>query len=373
MKILDIIYHRYLDPIGQNMTIGGIQTYISHVSDLASRLGIYTRIFQPADKDFQVSITDKIIVIGVNIHGPRKKDKLIKHVLKTQNIQGNQYVTIFANVDNLMPKMYVPHSICIQHGIGWDRISQNKAPLWLRLLIRSHFAYCLINAMKNVDEVVCVDNNFINWYRALDSHRDVKLTSIVNFTEIGSIKERKISDSVSIVFARRFFDYRGTRIFAPAIKRLLLEFPSLQVTFAGEGPDEHYLKETFVNTSNVHFTQYNSANSISFHQQFDIAVVPTTGSEGTSLSLLEAMAAGCAVICTNVGGMTNIIIDGYNGLMVNPEIDELFMAMHKAIKDPELRMNIAKNGYETVKAAFSLQRWEEKWSSVLLKHFNYCE
>ncbi|WP_420491566.1 glycosyltransferase [Neobacillus drentensis] len=51
------------------------------------------------------------------------------------------------------------------------------------------------------------------------------------------------------------------------------------------------------------------------------------GSEGTSLSLLEAMAAKCAEIATNVGGMTNIILDNYNGLIINPDESELYLAL----------------------------------------------
>ena len=368
MKVLDIIYIRYLDALGQKMTVGGIQTYISQLADLAVHMGYCVRIFQFADKEFQIATGENITVFGIPVSGIEKKDKFIAQILKTQNKLENQYVTIFANVDNMLPKTYVPNSICIQHGIGWDRIAYNKVPLGLRLLVRTRFAYRLIKAMKNVDEVVCVDNNFINWYRALDSHRDVQLTSIMNFTEIQPLQKRKVSDTISIVFARRFFDYRGTRIFAPAAKRLVLKYPNLTITFAGEGPDEKYLRDMFKDEPNIHFTQYDSRDSISFHRQFDIAVVPTTGSEGTSLSLLEAMAAGCAVVCTNVGGMTNIIIDGYNGLMVNPNSEDIFEALNQLIQDTELRSKIALCGYDTVKSAFSLDKWKQKWARVIERH-----
>ena len=369
MKIVDIIYYRYLDPLGQNMTIGGIQTYITHLADLAVRLGCCVRIFQFADINFQKEIAPSISVHGIKIFGKLKKDRLIASVLRSRD-ETNQYVTIFANADYLLPRFKVAHSIGIQHGVAWDKLDSGKRPLWLRLFKHMLFAHRLISQMKNVEEIVCVDNNFINWYRALDNYRHVLLTSILNFTEIQPLQDKKKSDEVSIVFARRFFDYRGTRIFAPVVKRLLQDFPKIQVTFAGEGPDEKYLRDMFKNVANVHFTQYDSRDSITFHHQFDIAVVPTTGSEGTSLSLLEAMAAGCAVVCTNVGGMTNIIIDGYNGLMVNPNIDEFYFAMHKLVGNKALMQQIATNGYQTVKTTFTLEIWEQKWSNVLKKHIN---
>ena len=77
------------------------------------------------------------------------------------------------------------------------------------------------------------------------------------------------------------------------------------------------------------------------------------------------MAAHCAVLCTNVGGMTNIVIDGYNGLMVSPTSEELYIKLKQLVEDKQLRTNLAERGYDTVKISFNLKKWEEKWTSVL--------
>lgn len=115
----------------------------------------------------------------------------------------------------------------------------------------------------------------------------------------------------------------------------------------------------------MNFITYNSEKSLKIHQDKDIAVIPTIASEGTSLSLLEAMAAGCAVICTNVGGMTNIIIDGYNGLMINPDEDSLYKALDRLIEDKLLRGRLQAKAYETIKEAFSLNIWKSKWAQII--------
>ena len=39
------------------------------------------------------------------------------------------------------------------------------------------------------------------------------------------------------------------------------------------------------------------------YQGADICVIPSIGSEATSLACLEALASGCAVVATNVGGL----------------------------------------------------------------------
>lgn len=77
------------------------------------------------------------------------------------------------------------------------------------------------------------------------------------------------------------------------------------------------------------------------------------------------MAAHCAILCTNVGGMTNIVIDGYNGLMVSPTSEEIYIKLKQLVEDKQLRTNLAERGYDTVKISFNLKNWEEKWTAVL--------
>ena len=85
---------------------------------------------------------------------------------------------------------------------------------------------------------------------------------------------------------------------------------------------------------------------------------------------MEAMAAGCATICTNVGGMTNIVIDQYNGLMVSPEASSLYEALVDLITDENKRKQIANNAKEIVEKAFSYDLWEKRWIEIINKLLN---
>jgi glycosyltransferase involved in cell wall biosynthesis len=162
------------------------------------------------------------------------------------------------------------------------------------------------------------------------------------------------------------WEYRGTRIFYEAIERILKEFDNVLVTIAGDGPDEIWLKDRLGKNQNVEFICYSSHESLLIHSNKQIAVIPTVGSEGTSLSLLEAMASKCAVICTDVGGLTNVIIDGYNGIIVPAgEPNALYEAIKNLIIDETLRENVANMGYETVATSFSLSKWKSAWAQKI--------
>ena len=226
-------------------------------------------------------------------------------------------------------------------------------------------AWKTVLRLKKVDYLVCVDNNFINWHRAITPSPQVRHIFIPNFTTIPATQPQKQHDGINIIFARRFFIHRGTRLFANVIERLLKEHQEVNVTIAGTGPDADYMHKKLDSFQNVQFTTFDSQDSLHIPEDKDIAVVPTIGSEGTSLSLLEAMASGCAVVCTNVGGMTNIILDGFNGMMVYPEEEELYKALNSLIEDSSLRAKLQANAYNCVKDAFSLQRWQDAWKKVI--------
>jgi glycosyltransferase involved in cell wall biosynthesis len=115
----------------------------------------------------------------------------------------------------------------------------------------------------------------------------------------------------------------------------------------------------------VAFTKYRADEALHIHLDHDVAVVPSVASEGTSLSVGEAMAAGCAVVATAVGGVTNMIIHGYNGLLVLPNAGSLYEGITSILTSPDLRRQLGARAYETAAAAFSLERWKQRWKEVL--------
>ena len=220
--------------------------------------------------------------------------------------------------------------------------------------------------------VVCVDYNYYNWFRTLATISDEsKFIVIPNYSQ-GQINADFLNNKLQkskrrkIVFARRFVWYRGTKIFAEAISRILKEFTDIEVTFAGTGPLEGYLKDKFKNCRQVNFTSYKSCDSVSFHSDFDIAVVPTIFSEGTSLSLCEAMSAGCFCIATRVGGMTNIVVDNFNGRLIEPTVNGIYSTIKDTLNLDDDQFNrIVRNGYQTACQGFSKLQWQNKWTNYI--------
>lgn len=81
----------------------------------------------------------------------------------------------------------------------------------------------------------------------------------------------------------------------------------------------------------------------------DIFVSPSKR-EGFSLALMEAMAAGLPVICTDIRGNNELIEDGINGFLIHDgEVERLKNKIITLIEDDELRSQISLNNLKKVK------------------------
>ncbi len=80
---------------------------------------------------------------------------------------------------------------------------------------------------------------------------------------------------------------------------------------------------------------------------------PSLG-EGWALPPAEAMACGCAVVCTDIGGHADYAKDGETALLVEAEnVPSMVSRLHQLISNPERRMVLAKNGNAFIHGEFS--------------------
>ncbi len=364
-----IIYQRYYDFDTNRVVSGGVQTYISNLALILDETGYECKVFQFGEtnqaNEIRLEYCTVKCVPSTKVSGIYDTKKIIDYV--NVDFDCNKDLLIFAD-HILVQKNNAKYSLSIQHGIHWDICKEQSRKDYRMFLSKAFFAYCEHKRMKYIKQVVCVDYNFLNWYRAQVDVPNGKCTVIPNYTKIAKLNI-KPNDKVKVIFARRFVKHRGTRIFVEAIERILSEYEDVEVTVAGRGPDEEFLHNRLDKWLNrVVITQYAAEQSLDIHADKHIAVVPTVGSEGTSLSLLEAMSSQCAVICTDVGGMTNIILNNYNGKMIPAgSVNQLYLAIKELIDDPEKRKRMAMTGYESVKYAFSYERWANQWREII-KH-----
>ncbi len=131
---------------------------------------------------------------------------------------------------------------------------------------------------------------------------------------------------------------------------------------SGIGPDvdssEARAAELNFSEDEIRFTGYADYDTVpDLYRRADVFVSPTYA-EGFSNTILEAMAAGLAVVSTHSVGVSDCLRDGENGLMVQPgDVPALAEALERVIVDAPLRRRLAEDGLAECRRVYS-------WSAV---------
>jgi glycosyltransferase involved in cell wall biosynthesis len=105
------------------------------------------------------------------------------------------------------------------------------------------------------------------------------------------------------------------------IKPILEAIPEAHLAIVGNGPYREALEAHFAGTQ-THFVGYLQGLELaSAFASADAFIFPSR-TETLGLVLLEAMAAGCPVVAAASGGITDIVTDGVNGYLFDPNDPE---------------------------------------------------
>ena len=131
------------------------------------------------------------------------------------------------------------------------------------------------------------------------------------------------------------------------IKPVLQAMPDARLALVGDGPYRIRLEEIFAGLP-VNFVGYLAGEELAAAYASGDAFVFPSSTETLGLVLLEAMAAGCPVVGANRGGIPDIVSDGDNGCLYEPEgpgggADSLTAAVQRLLGDPAEREQLRRN------------------------------
>lgn len=141
----------------------------------------------------------------------------------------------------------------------------------------------------------------------------------------------------------------------PVLLRAAADLPEVDFVLAGEGPERGSLEALAAElgiAERVHFLGYRS-DIPELLAACDIFALPSLY-EGSSLAVLEAMAARRPVVSSAIGGTDELIEDGSDGLLVAPgDAEGLAAALRRLLDDPGLRDSFAARARERVERDFT--------------------
>lgn len=220
-------------------------------------------------------------------------------------------------------------------------------PTWKTVILANFFNKLIAKICKYKAKKVVIVSNFSGKYLIENGVQPEKLCLVYNGLKENSETIRKVilpKDTINIGFVGRIDEIKGLKYLLIAlqeIKRKNIK-NKIKLYIIGDGPLSNSMNNmtTELDIKDiVEFVGYQN-NISDWLNALDIFVLPSL-QENHSIALLEAMRAGCAIICTNVGGNPETVINEKEALVIPPKNTlAISTSLLRLIESQDLRVKL---------------------------------
>lgn len=177
-------------------------------------------------------------------------------------------------------------------------------------------------------------------------------------------------NDLAVFFIGRLSEEKRPNVFLEVAAEVLNKNPQKNVKFfmIGDGPLRSKLEDQIekIGNINIRYLGYQS-NVAKYLSAADIFVLPSI-IEGFPLSLLEAMAMRVAIIASNVGAVSDVVVTGQDGFVVSPaSTSEIVEIINKLNKNRKLLGEVKANARKEIEGKYSNILLGENYASLYNK------
>lgn len=179
--------------------------------------------------------------------------------------------------------------------------------------------------------------------------------------DLAKFKARYANPDDLIIFTvTRLVYEKGVHRLVEATPRIFAECPQARLIIAGKGPEAEHLArraEELGLSDRIHFVGFISDKERNcFYKMAQTAVFPSLY-EPFGIVALEAMALRCPVVVSDVGGLSEIVNHGENGVTIYPDdAESAAWGVLRMLQNPDLAQKYADNAYQYVDQLFNWPR-----------------
>lgn len=223
---------------------------------------------------------------------------------------------------------------------------------------------------QKLQAVVGVSQFILDRHRSLGYFRDVPIQRAIHnardpiFLRLNEadLSVKEFSTGLRFGYIGRLDQAKGVEVLINAFRLANLPGAHLYIAGAGKQQYEQALVKN-VNDQNIHFIG-RVAPSV-FYPMVDVVVVPSLWNDNLPGVVFEALAFGRPVIGSRRGGIPEMINEGMNGLLFDPDKDgELVVVMSRIFHDERLRSRLTQAASESALPFINLDVWIDRYQSM---------
>jgi glycosyltransferase involved in cell wall biosynthesis len=179
------------------------------------------------------------------------------------------------------------------------------------------------------------------------------LESPVGAGDIWVRESTALHEPIRLLYVGALLEKKAVHLLVESVAKLASDV-NITLALVGSGPTEVQLRAQALQLGiDERVTFVGSVGSdielMKHYRAADVFVMPSSA-EGVPRVLLEAMAQSLPVVSTAVGGVPDLIRDGWNGVLVEPNsVGALCTAIRSVVHDQTLRQRLMARGLETVR------------------------
>jgi len=244
--------------------------------------------------------------------------------------------------------------------------------------------YLLPRVLEEAEIIITTSKSYVTESHHLEGYQE-KIRVIPNGVNLEEFRTKLTKeecrerlglplDKVIILFFGNLVPYKGPEILLRAFSEVYQDHDEIMLLYAGRGPLKDSLKSLARDLEledEVVFTGYvDDQDKAIYYQATDIFCLPSvTRAEAFGIVNLEAMASGLPIVASRLGGIPDLVQEGENGILFEPEaVDELARALLYLVDNPTERERMGRAGeimaedYSWAKIA---QRTEKVYQELL--------
>jgi glycosyltransferase involved in cell wall biosynthesis len=227
--------------------------------------------------------------------------------------------------------------------------------------------YISYSSCKNSDTILSVSN----WLKKIIEKKvpKAKVNTLYNYVDLNRFKLYNNNNKKNVSFITNFYDADLLKMFIFSLPKYnkikinfiiycgSLKYQNERVTYnkITNIIKKNGLKNVFIKTGYYNTEDILKNTSVYFHPK---------GIESFSNVCLEAIACGIPVVTTNMGGHSEIVIDGYNGFLSN-NVEEMIDNINSLLIDPRTYNFISKNGRSFAEEQFNIKKISNDFLTIL--------
>jgi glycosyltransferase involved in cell wall biosynthesis len=238
--------------------------------------------------------------------------------------------------------------------------------------LMSHFVYRVVGVSEHTSRNLIhyekiSKGKIVTIYNGIEGSKyDIAIDKATKKSELG-IKNKGPIIGVGV----RLSQQKGVSYLLQAMPELIRTLPDMTLVIAGEGPLEEDLKNeaASLGISNHVIFLGPRLDMPELLKLFDLYVLPSLW-EGLPMVLLEAMASGCPIVATAVGGNASAVRDGFNGSLVKPrDAKALSDEIIRVLSSADILKKYSVNGIDTFREKFEARVMTKRYEQLYKREY----